>query len=88
VPIIEIDEKTFRMLRNIKKESKASSYNQVIKSLILERIKNSCYTFGSNHKLRRSRKKMKLNSMNSDSCNEKFWDLDEVIIIKNKAIWC
>jgi hypothetical protein len=48
---VQVDEKTLHMLNKIKTEMKASSHNQVIKSLILERKKIPCSMFGSNRKL-------------------------------------
>ena len=49
---VQVDEKTLQMLNKIKKEMKASSHDQVIKSLIYERKKISCSMFGSNRKLK------------------------------------
>jgi hypothetical protein len=49
---VQVDEKTLQMLNKIKKEMKANSHDQVIKTLILER-KNIPYSmFGSNRKLK------------------------------------
>ena len=48
---VQVDEKTLQMLNKIKKEMNASSHDQVIKSLILERKKIPCSMFGSNRKL-------------------------------------
>lgn len=48
---VQVDEKTLQMLNKIKKEMKANSHDQVIKSLILERKKIPCSMFGSNPKL-------------------------------------
>jgi hypothetical protein len=49
---VQVDEKTLQMLNKIKKEMKASSHDQVIKSLIQEREKIPCSMFGSNRKLK------------------------------------
>ena len=49
---VQVDEKTLQMLNKIKKEMKANSHNQVIKSLILERKNIPCSMFGSNRKLK------------------------------------
>jgi hypothetical protein len=54
---VQVDEKTLQMLNKIKKEMKATSHNQVIKSLILERKKIACSMFGSNRKLKSFTKK-------------------------------
>jgi hypothetical protein len=54
---VQVDEKTLQMLNKIKKEMKANSHDQVIKSLILER-KNIPYSmFGSNRKLKPFKRK-------------------------------
>jgi hypothetical protein len=39
------------MLNKVKKEMKAKSYDEVIKTLIFERKKIPCIMFGSNRKL-------------------------------------
>jgi len=49
---VQVDEKTLQMLNKIKKEMKANSHDQVIKSLILERKNIPCSMFGSNPKLK------------------------------------
>jgi hypothetical protein len=49
---VQVDEKTLQMLNKIKKEMKANSHDQVIKSLILERQNIPCSMFGSNRKLK------------------------------------
>jgi hypothetical protein len=49
---VQIDEKTLQMLNKIKSEMKASSHDQVIKSLILECKNIPCSMFGSNRKLK------------------------------------
>lgn len=49
---IQVSERTFQLLKNIKKEMKARSYNQVIKSLILERKNIPKSMFGSNPQLK------------------------------------
>jgi hypothetical protein len=49
---VQVNEKTLQMLNKIKKEMKASSHDQVIKSLIQEREKIPCSMFGSNRKLK------------------------------------
>ena len=49
---VQVDEKTLQMLNKIKKEMNASSHDQVIKSLILERKNIPCSMFGSNRKLK------------------------------------
>jgi hypothetical protein len=49
---VQVDEKTLQMLNKIKKEMNASSHDQVIKTLILERKKIPCSMFGSNRKLK------------------------------------
>jgi hypothetical protein len=49
---VQVDEKTLQMLNKIKKEMKANSHDQVIKSLILERKNIPCSMFGSNRKLK------------------------------------
>jgi hypothetical protein len=49
---VQVDEKTLQMLNKIKKETNASSHDQVIKSLILERKNIPCSMFGSNRKLK------------------------------------
>ena len=40
---VQVDEKTLQLLNKIKKETNARSHDQVIKSLILEREKNSLF---------------------------------------------
>jgi hypothetical protein len=47
-----VDEKTLQMLNVIKKETKARSLNEVIKTLIVERNKIPCSMFGSNSALK------------------------------------
>jgi hypothetical protein len=49
---VQVEEKTLQMLNKIKKEMKAGSHDQVIKTLILERKNISCSMFGSNRKLK------------------------------------
>ena len=49
---VQVDEKTLQMLNKIKKEMKANSHDQVIKSLILERKNIPNSMFGSNRKLK------------------------------------
>lgn len=49
---VQVDEKTLQMLNKIKKEMKANSHDQVIKSLIMERKNIPCSMFGSNRKLK------------------------------------
>ncbi len=49
---VQVDEKTLQMLNKIKKETKAKSHNEVIKTLISERKKIPCSMFGSNRKLK------------------------------------
>lgn len=49
---VQVDEKTLQMLNKIKKETNASSHDQVIKSLILERKKIPNSMYGSNRKLK------------------------------------
>jgi hypothetical protein len=49
---VQVDEKTLQMLNKIKKEMKANSHDQVIKSLIAERKNIPCSMFGSNRKLK------------------------------------
>ena len=49
---VQVDEKTLQMLNKIKKEMKATSHDQVIKSLILERKNIPCSMLGSNPKLK------------------------------------
>ena len=49
---VQVDEKTLQMLNKIKKEMKANSHDQVIKSLILERKNIPSSMFGSNRKLK------------------------------------
>jgi len=48
---VQVDEKTLQMLNKIKKEMKAKSHDEVIKTLISERKKIPCSMFGSNRKL-------------------------------------
>ena len=48
---IQVDEKTLQMLKEIKKETKAKSNDEVIKNLIAERKKIAQSMFGSNPKL-------------------------------------
>jgi hypothetical protein len=54
---VQVDEKTLQMLNVIKKETKAHSHDQVIKTLIIERNKIPCSMFGSNRKLKPFSKK-------------------------------
>jgi len=49
---VQVDEKTLQMLNKIKKEMKANSHDQVIKTLIIERKKIPHSMFGSNRKLK------------------------------------
>jgi hypothetical protein len=48
---VQLDQKTLQMLNEIKKEMRAKSNNEVIKTLIAERKKISCSMFGSKSKL-------------------------------------
>jgi len=48
---VQVDEKTLQMLNEIKKETRAKSNNEVIKTLIIERKKIAHSMFGSNSKL-------------------------------------
>jgi hypothetical protein len=48
---VQVDEKTLQMLNEIKKEMRAKSNDEVIKTLIAERKKISRSMFGSNCKL-------------------------------------
>jgi predicted CopG family antitoxin len=48
---VQVDEKTLQMLNKIKKETKARSHDEVIKTLISYRKKIPCSMFGSNRKL-------------------------------------
>jgi len=48
---VQVDEKTLQMLNNIKKELKARSLDEVIKTLIPERKRIPHSMFGSNRKL-------------------------------------
>jgi hypothetical protein len=54
---VQVDEKTLQMLNKIKKETKARSHNEVIKTLIIDRNKIACSMFGSNPKLKPFSKK-------------------------------
>ncbi|MGD0451669.1 MAG: hypothetical protein ABSA79_11535 [Candidatus Bathyarchaeia archaeon] len=54
---VQVDEKTLQMLNLIKKETKARSHDEVIKTLIIERNKIPCSMFGSNRKLKPFSKK-------------------------------
>ncbi len=54
---VQVDEKTLQMLNAIKKETKARSHDEVIKTLIIERNKIPCSMFGSNRKLKPFSKK-------------------------------
>ena len=56
---VQVDEKTLQMLNAIKKETKARSHDEVIKTLIVERNKIPCSMFGSNRKLKPFSKKDK-----------------------------
>jgi hypothetical protein len=49
---VQVDEKTLQMLNKIKKEMKARSHDEVIKTLIIDRQKIPCSMFGSNRKLK------------------------------------
>jgi hypothetical protein len=49
---VQVDEKTLQMLNKIKKEMKANSHDQVIKTLIIERKKIPRSMFGSNRRLK------------------------------------
>lgn len=49
---VQVDEKTLLMLNKIKKEMKANSHDQVIKTLIIERKKIPRSMFGSNRRLK------------------------------------
>jgi hypothetical protein len=51
LPTVQVDEKTLQLLARIKKEMGARSYNQLIKTLILERKGIPYSMFGSNPKL-------------------------------------
>ncbi len=48
---VQVNEKTLQMLNEVKKELKAKSHDEVIKTLITERKKILCTMFGSNRKL-------------------------------------
>jgi hypothetical protein len=48
---VQVNEKTLQMLNRVKKEMKAKSHDEVIKTLIIERKKIPCSMFGSNRKL-------------------------------------
>lgn len=48
---VQVDEKTLQMLNEVKKETKAKSHDEVIKTLIAERKKIAPSMFGSNRKL-------------------------------------
>ena len=48
---VQVGEKTLQMLNKIKKETKARSHDEVIKTLISDRKKIPCSMFGSNRKL-------------------------------------
>jgi hypothetical protein len=48
---VQVNEKTLQMLNKVKKELKAKSHDEVIKTLINERKKILCSMFGSNRKL-------------------------------------
>ena len=48
---VQVNEKTLQMLNKVKKEMKAKSYDEVIKTLIIERKKIPSTMFGSNRKL-------------------------------------
>lgn len=54
---VQVDEKTLQMLNVIKKETKARSHDEVIKTLIIERNKIPSSMFGSNRKLKPFSKK-------------------------------
>ena len=47
-----MDERTLQMLKKMKKEMKARSYDEVIRSLIIDRKKIPRSMFGSNCKLK------------------------------------
>ena len=49
---VQVNEKTLQMLNKIKKEMKATSHDQVINTLILERKNIPTSMFGSNRKLK------------------------------------
>jgi hypothetical protein len=49
---VQVDEKTLQMLNKIKKEMKAKSHDDVIKTLVSERKNIPCSMFGSNRKLK------------------------------------
>jgi len=48
---VQVDEKTLQMLNEVKKETKAKSHDEVIKTLIADRKKIARSMFGSNQKL-------------------------------------
>ncbi len=48
---VQVDEKTLQMLNEVKRETKAKSHDEVIKTLIAERKRISRSMFGSNCKL-------------------------------------
>jgi|WetSurMetagenome_2_1015567.scaffolds.fasta_scaffold180526_2 hypothetical protein len=48
---VQVNEKTLQMLNKLKKELKAKSHDEVIKTLINERQIIPCSMFGSNRKL-------------------------------------
>ena len=54
---VQVDEKTLQMLNKIKKDMKARSHDEVIRSLIIERKKIPKSMFGSNRKLKPFSKK-------------------------------
>jgi hypothetical protein len=54
---VQVDEVTLQMLNKIKKETKARSHDEVIKTLIIDRNKISSSMFGSNPKLKPFSKK-------------------------------
>lgn len=48
---VQVNEKTLQMLNEAKKEMKAKSHDEVIKTLLIERKNIPCSMFGSNPKL-------------------------------------
>jgi hypothetical protein len=48
---VQVDEKTLQMLNEVKRETKAKSLDEVIKTLVAERKRISRSMFGSNCKL-------------------------------------
>ena len=49
---VQVAEKTLQMLNKLKEEMRASSHDEVIKTLISEKKRTPCSMFGSNRKLK------------------------------------